>query len=124
MYFAFGNKLENLLTSLFEKIYLKQNALIVIFTVHHAQNKELLESILAHCVCSLDGVKAAELTITETHFMNELVAELPTDIVSKKSVPDARKEMRDNQDKELDKTNSKEEAESVSSVEMNESLTF
>jgi hypothetical protein len=123
MYFAFGDRQGNLLNELIEKIYLKQNALIVIFTVHHAQNKELLENILAHCICSFDGVKTAELTIAETHFMNDLIAELPSDIVSKKSVPDARKEVRDIQDKELSKADAKEkEADSVSSVEINKSL--
>lgn len=123
MYLASGDNQEGLLNNLIEEIHIKQNALIVIFTVHHAQNKELLENILAHCVCSFDGVAAAELTTKETHFMNDLVSELPSDVVSKKSVPETRKDMREHQDKELSKTDNKEKnAETVSSVEINKGL--
>lgn len=123
LYLAFVEGQDKFLGRLIEEIHLKQNALIVVFTVHHTQNKVILENILAHCVYCFDGVKAAELTVTETQFMNELIAELPSNIVSKKSVGEARKEARELQDKrqnDIDKND--KEIDEVSAVDINKGL--
>jgi hypothetical protein len=123
MYLAFAHDQDELLSKLVEEIHLKQNALIVIFTVHHTQNKAMLENILAHCICCFDGVKAAELTVEETQFMNELIAELPDDIVSKKSVGETRKEIRERQDREHDDSDREDkEAEEVKAIDINKGL--
>jgi hypothetical protein len=123
MYLAFADDQDGLLSKLIEDIHLKQNALIVIFTVHHTQNKAILENILAHCVCCFDDVKAAELTVDETQFMNELIAELPADIVSKKSVGETRKEIRERQDREHDDSDREDkEAEEVKAIDINKGL--
>jgi hypothetical protein len=81
MYLA-ANENPVLLNEICENIHLKENSFIIIFTVHHAQNKSLLETILAHCVCSFDHITPAGLSVAETRFMNELIAELPKNIVS------------------------------------------
>lgn len=123
MYLAFADDQDELLSKLVEDIHLKQNALIVIFTVHHTQNKIILENILTHCICCFDDVKAAELTVDETQFMNELIAELPSDISSKKSVGETRKEIRDRQDKEYDDLDKEDkETDEVKAIDINKGL--
>jgi hypothetical protein len=126
MYFASVDNPEESLNCLIESIHLKQNALIVIFTVHHTQSKKLLENILTHSICSFDGTKAARLTTDETHFMNELISELPSDIVSKKNVAETRKDIRELQDLEHDKHEKKKQLviddNDVSAVEINKGL--
>ncbi len=43
---------ETIVNDLCEKIYLRQNAFILIFTIHHTQNKTLLDTIRLHCIYS------------------------------------------------------------------------
>ena len=128
MYFSSSNSNKELINEIIENIHLKQNSLIAIFTIHHTQNKELLENILAHCVCSLDKTKPAELTTEETHFMGELLSQLPTDIVSKKPIAETRRELRELEDKTLAKSGKPNEIEKTSisyeigAIEINKGL--
>jgi hypothetical protein len=97
MAFANLNSIEEI-EKLVENIHLKENALSIVFTIHHAQNQEVLDTIQLHCLCLLDDVKVATLSTQETRFMNELVNKLPHDIVSKESVEENRRKENDKKD--------------------------
>ena len=111
----YSNNSSESINRIIDSINLRQNALILIFTIHHTKSKELLETILLHCICSFDYVKPAELTSEETQFMGKLISELPNEIASGKTVEENRKDVNDHKEKELDE----EEDEDVSLEEIN-----
>ena len=89
------NGTETEINYLCQNIHLKENAYIIIFAVHHSEKKEIVESILLHCMCSFDKVSPATLDATETKFMAELMLKLPKSIISNKSVSENRKDQRE-----------------------------
>lgn len=93
MYFATGRN-KSVLTELCEDIHVKENAFIVIFTVHHSQDRDLLDEIIVHALFSFEGSNPARLDKAETKFMESLVAELPKSILSDKEVKTNREEER------------------------------
>jgi hypothetical protein len=93
MYLAF-NESKRIIDQLCNDIHLRRNAFILIFTIHHTQNQELLETIRVHCVCAVDKINPATLSTSETQFMNNLIAELPQSIISNKSAAKNRVEQR------------------------------
>jgi hypothetical protein len=94
MYLA-ASENESIVNELCKKIHLRENAYILIFIIHHTQNRKLLDTILLHCIYSFEKQPAAELSAKETQFMNNLIAELPRSIISDKDVSKNRLEQRD-----------------------------
>lgn len=78
-YLAF-NKEKNIVENLCSKIYNKDYANILIFTIHHAIDTDLLDEIELYCLVSLEKFKIAKLTVAETAFMNGLMSTLPGEI--------------------------------------------
>ena len=100
-YFFLGMQLasdENdvLVSELCEKVHLRENAFILIFTIHHTNSQNLLDTIRLHCAYSFENIEPAKLSPEETKFMNELIAELPHSIISEKSVSENRLQRRKN----------------------------
>lgn len=87
---------DKVVSELCENIHLRENSFVLIFTVHHASNKDMLDTIRLHCVYSFDTTEPARLCPEETEFMNELVSELPQSIISNKSVSENRQLRRKN----------------------------
>ena len=110
-YFLLGNFFalnygahENLIKEIAEKSYLKDNAYILIFTIHHTQDYELIDTILGHTVCNLGNFPAATLNIEETKSLGDTLTELPEKILSNRSVEEERKlerEWRDRKEADL-----------------------
>jgi len=95
---------KNMLYKICNEIYLKENAFIVIFTIHHAQNNELIDTIMIHSMLSYEKYEPIELNRKDTLFMDELILKLPESIMSNKSVTENRNEILDKVDnsKELE----------------------
>lgn len=130
-YFFLGMHLasiENItiIDDLCKKIHLKQNAFILIFTIHHTQSRDLLDTIRLHCVYSFENVPPAELSTEETKFMNNLIASLPQSIISNKSTEQNRIEQRKNKEANNDDQNDVSEDEEankdVSIMEINRGI--
>ncbi len=130
MYLA-SNESQDIVDELCEKIHLRQNAFVLIFTIHHTQNKALLETIRLHCVVSFDNIAPAELSTEETKFMNNLISELPQSIISGKSTTDnrieqrKRKEINLNNEEESDIPNDSSEnseTDDISIIEINRGI--
>ena len=131
-YFLLGNFFarnyethKNLIEEIAEKSYLKDNAYILIFTIHHTQDDNLIDTILIHTVCTLDNIPAATLNIEETKLLETELMELPEKIMSKRSVDDERRSEREQRDKmEANSdnvlTNDKHEAEKLMEEDINE----
>ena len=81
-----------------EKSYLKDNAYILIFTIHHTQDNNLIDTILIHTACTLDSITAATLDIEETKLLETALMELPEKIMSKRSIDDERRSEREQRD--------------------------
>lgn len=91
-----------IIEGLCSKIYNKDYANILIFTIHHAINTELLDEIELYCLVSLDKFKVAQLTTDETSFMNDLISAFSKEIEhskSTKSTEEKRMIARREQDK-------------------------
>ena len=91
------------ITNLIKNIHYNENALIVIFTIHHAKKKDmedLTETILVNSIFPFDRVSPAKLTLNETEFMHELLAELPESITSNEDVTGNRQALRAQRDQE------------------------
>jgi hypothetical protein len=121
MYVA-ASENEIIVNELCENIHRKENAFILIFTIHHTQNRKLLDTIRLHCVYSFENLPVAELSTSETQFMNNLVAELPKSIISDKDTSKNRRAQRNKKEIELDKQAEEEQNENVDLVEINKGL--
>ena len=104
LYFA-GNDNKKIIIELCEDIHIKENAYILIFTVHHTHNTNLLDTIRLHCLYSFEDFPTAELNADETKFMNNLIAELPQSIVSDKDINTNRINERNHQEKAIESRN-------------------
>jgi len=94
-YFAENwNTCKEIVEHICDEVYYKENSYILIFIIHHTQNKELLDNILLHCMCSFDGYEPAKLTKEETSFMADLIKELPKSILSSLPVNENREKER------------------------------
>lgn len=91
-----------IIEGLCSKIYNKDYANILIFTIHHAINTELLDEIELYCLVSLDKFKVAQLTTDETSFMDDLISAFSKEIEhskNTKSTEEKRMIARREQDK-------------------------
>lgn len=130
MYLATLEENEKTIDYLCENIHQRQNAFILIFTIHHTQNKALLDTIRLNCMVSFDDIAPAVLDTAETNFMNGLIAELPQSIISNKSIQANREEQRkkthnidsENSELEEEKQTPTQEHEEVSVVELNRGM--
>lgn len=126
-YFLLGNFFarnyeiyKDLIEEIAEKSYLKDNAYILIFTIHHTQDDDLIDTVLIHTACTLDGIPAATLNIEETKLLETALMELPEKIMSKHSVDDERRSERERRD-EIE-TNSDNDVETNNKYEADESI--
>ncbi len=104
-YFLLGNFFarnyeahKNLIEEITEKNYLRDNAYILIFTIHHTQDDDLINTILIHTAYVLDHVSAATLNTKETKLLETALQELPEKILSERSVDEERKSEREQRD--------------------------
>lgn len=101
MHLAYQENKE-IIDNLCENLHLRQNAFVLIFTIHHTQNRDLLDTIRYHCLGTFEGVEPAVLDTEETRFMNNLISELPQSIISDRSTEANREEQRRQTEKPVD----------------------
>ena len=104
----------DLIEEIADKSYFRDNAHILIFTIHHTQNDDLINTILIHTACALDQVDAATLDTKETKLLETALQKLPKRILSERPVDEARKserELRDETEAELGELMSDDESE-------------
>ena len=82
-----------------EKSYLRENAYVLTFVIHHAQDTDLIDSILLHTAFSLDTVAPATLQDTEVRYVAQALDSIPKSIISRRYVSEERRLQRDRRDK-------------------------
>ncbi|MGZ8226743.1 MAG: TIR domain-containing protein [Methylococcaceae bacterium] len=90
---------KKLVSSLIEKSYQKDNSLTLIFTIHHAQDLEVIDEILTHTICAFDKIEPAKLDKNETDIFRDLLSIIPKKIVSDQAVNKERHNKRRFRDK-------------------------
>ena len=96
---------KNRIEEIVEKSYLQANAYILIFTIHHTQDDDLIITILRHTEYTFDRASAATLSASETKMLEGTVNELRGKILSNQSVEKERqleRERRDKTEEDLD----------------------
>jgi hypothetical protein len=81
-----------------ENSHKRNNALSIIFTIHHSQSDDIIDEILTHTLCSVDGIAPAKLDYAETKVFNELLSEIPSKIESENTVAEERLKEREHRD--------------------------
>lgn len=89
---------KNYIAELIENSYFRDNTFILIFTIHHSHDDDLIDDILLHTMMALDDNKVAKLDREETKSLEATLRDVPEKILEKKSVKEARKEERNLRD--------------------------
>ena len=89
-----GPDQKKIVERLCERSYTSANHLTLLFVIHHAADNEVLETILLMTMCTLDSVEPATLTSHETARFRQIVAELPSRVLSNDDVPKERQRVR------------------------------
>lgn len=64
---------KNIIHDMVESSFAKHNSLILIFTIHHANDMDLIDEILTHTACVIDNVKPTTLSKEETTIFSGIV---------------------------------------------------
>ena len=78
-----------------ENSHIEVNYLTLLFAIHHARDNEIIDGIMLQTMCALDIIAPATLDREETKQFGNVLRELPKSILSKRSVIEERKKVRD-----------------------------
>lgn len=78
--------------------HITANYLTLLFIIHHATDNNLIESIVVMTMCTLDQVPSARLDRRETGRFRRIISDLPTNILSDRSVEAERQAEREARD--------------------------
>ena len=78
-----------------ENSHIEVNYLTLLFAIHHARDNEIIDGIMLQTMCALDIIAPATLDREETKQFRNVLEELPKSILSKRSVIEERKKVRD-----------------------------
>ena len=81
-----------------EMSHVSSNHLTLLFIIHHTNDNGIIDDILIRTMCTLDSVHPAKLNRDETDRFNEIVHALPKNIMSKKSIVEERRKVREARD--------------------------
>lgn len=93
-YHDYGDSIDDMV----DKSYLKDNSLSLMFLIHHSNNSELIEGLLLHTMCTIDGRNPVSLNREEIRAFEKTLQKIPSDISTDKSVADVREEERNRRD--------------------------
>ena len=100
---ANGEKHNEIIERMCDKSYIKSNCLTLIFTIHHTSDGGIIDDILLRTMCALDKIEPSTLEQRETKIFENILKDIPSQILSKDSVQSERERERDAKDRqELD----------------------
>lgn len=91
-------KNKHIVEEMIDSSYSKNNSLTLIFTIHHAQDFEIVDEILTHTMCLIDHCDPASLNEHETSIFRELLENLPYKLRAPEDVEDEREKERRHRD--------------------------
>ncbi len=102
-YFFLGRRLaarsnRDVIDDMCRNSHITANYLTLLFIIHHATDNDLIESIVIMTMCTLETTPAARLDRRETNRFRRVISDLPTNILSGRSVEAERQAEREIQD--------------------------
>tara|TARA_R110001599_G_scaffold353156_1_gene590469 strand:+ start:3879 stop:5429 length:1551 start_codon:yes stop_codon:yes gene_type:complete len=91
-------KNKSTISKMIERSHKKNNALSLIFIIHHTEDIEIIDEILTHTLCSIDNVNPAKLDANETKVFNKLLVGLPNKLETNNTIDEEREEERKQRD--------------------------
>ena len=88
----------NDIEELTKKSYIRDNAFILIFTIHHSHDDGLIDDILLYTMEAFHEANVAKLDRKETGLLEIALREIPKEILAKESVEEARRKERSHRD--------------------------
>lgn len=92
------DKCKEYIEELARNSYFRDNTFILIFTIHHSHDDDLIDDILLHTMMALGDNEVAKLDREETKSLEMTLRDVPEKILEQKSVREARREERDLRD--------------------------
>ena len=92
---AHNEKGKPIIEKMCENSHIEVNYLTLLFAIHHARDNEIIDGIMLQTMCALDIIAPATLDREETKQFGNVLEELPKSILSKRSVIEERKKVRD-----------------------------
>ena len=89
-----GSQQKEVVERMCERSYTSANHMTLLFVIHHAADNQVLDTILLMTMCALDNIKPASLTSRETKRFREIVAGLPSRVLSNDDVTAERQRVR------------------------------
>lgn len=91
---------KDVIDDLCEESHVKSNHLTLLFLIHHTNDDQIIDEILLRNMCTLDHIDPAVLDHDETKIFEDIVSEIPRNILSKSSVESERGKERDARDRQ------------------------
>ena len=118
-----GDKHGDIIERMCDRSYITANCLTLVFTIHHTSDGRIIDDILLRTMCALDEVEPSVLDREEAEVSEDIVAAIPSGILSGDTVEAEREKVRnerDNEDdrglSELDEKNNDESVHAVNDV--------
>lgn len=89
---------QEIINMMCENTHLEANYLTLLFTIHHANDEEIIDDILIRTMYTLHHIEPATLSVEDTRRFANIVNELPHEILSRNSVEVERERERARQD--------------------------
>ena len=89
---------EDVIERMCDRSYITSNCLTLIFTIHHTSDVRIIDDIVLHTMCALDDLKPSVLDREEAKIFEDIVASIPSEILSGETVEAERKKMRKERD--------------------------
>ena len=93
-----GSKYKKLLERMCDESYIVANCLTLTFTIHHTHDSEIIDEILLRTMCALDDMEPSSLDRKEARVFDDIVAAIPREILSEKTVQAERETERTERD--------------------------
>ena len=100
-----------IIDNMLQRSYVTSNCLALIFAIHHTSDSGIIEDIMLHNMCALDGVEPAVLDKVEVKIFEEIVEGIPREILSGHSVEAERERERKARDEAEETRNGEVDAE-------------
>ncbi len=96
-----GEKHKEVIERMLDRSYITSNCLTLIFTIHHTNDSHIIgiiEDILVRTMCALDDIEPSVLDREEAEIFEDVVAAIPSQILSSASVESEREKERNERD--------------------------
>ena len=93
-----GDRHKDIIERMCDRSYITSNCLTLMFTIHHTNDDQIIDDIVLRTMCALDNVQPSLLDRDEVKIFEDIVAAIPSEILSGDTVEAERKKVRKERD--------------------------